>query len=70
MLTSYAQEDANNTTRFISGPDTNQTNATKTPCQPTVPVQPAPVDCIDGKIQQNLVISWLSDDTVLVNSRR
>lgn len=69
MLTAYAANDANNTTRFMSGPDTNQTNATKVPCTPEVPVEPAPTDCVDGHNQQNLVVTWVAEDTVAVSTK-
>lgn len=63
MITSYVASDPNNTTRFESGTDVNQTNATKAACNPVVTPQP-PVDCIDGSVYGNVIATYLANNKV------
>jgi hypothetical protein len=67
MITSYNGADPNNTTRFMSGTDTNQTNAQNVPCTIVVepPVEPAD-ECIDGSISDNLIVEFITKNTVTI----
>ncbi len=67
LVTDYDANHPNNRTEFTVGPDSFSRNATKAACAPVV-VPPTPA-CIDGKIQQNLVITWLADDAILVTTK-
>lgn len=59
LVTNYNPADPNNTTRFTyNGMELGQTNAQVSACAPVVE---EPVECIDGRIQQNLTYEYETD---------
>lgn len=69
MTTGYVATDPNNTTTFTWPGGEGTTNAKIEACEePEEPVVPEP-ECIDGNIQQNLVVTWLSKNSVSVITR-
>jgi hypothetical protein len=69
LVTYFDDTDPNNTTQFSSLGNTTQTNATEAACAPTAaPTQPTPPACVDGSIQQNLSIDWVSPSEVTVQT--
>ncbi len=69
LRTGFVASDPNNTTKFIYSGNVSQTNARHEACDDEGDQTPTPADCIDGKIQQNLVINWTSDGSVNVTTR-
>lgn len=71
MQTSYDGSDRNNTTKFFyDGTYLGTTNARDHRdggCEVYEPVEP-PVQCIDGAIQQNLVVQWIAKNMVSINT--
>lgn len=67
LHTGYVGTDPNNTTQFIWAGNVTQTNAKAEACQPVV-VTPPVTPCVDGNIQQNLVVTWLAKDKVNVHT--
>jgi hypothetical protein len=65
LSTYFDSTDPNNTTSFSSEGNVTQTNATEAPC---APVTPPPATCIDGSVQQNLDITWVSPNQVTVQT--
>ncbi len=64
LTTGYNPLDPNNTTKFTwPGNPESATNAQVSAC-PT----PEPAACIDGKIQQSLHITWLSNSSVAIKT--
>jgi hypothetical protein len=64
LSTYFDSTDPNNTTQFVSAGTTTQTNATEAACA-TPPLTP-PLACVDGSIQQNLAVTWVSPSEVSV----
>lgn len=76
LITGYNPNDGNNTTGFIWEGSTTHTNAPSSPCDSAI-LTPAPIDtdptpttpvCINGSIQQNLVVTYLTDSTVSIKT--
>jgi hypothetical protein len=67
LYTGYVGTDPNNTTQFIWAGNVTQTNAKAESCQPVV-VTPPVTPCVDGSIQQNLVVTWLAKDKVNIHT--
>ncbi|MFZ1250445.1 MAG: LPXTG cell wall anchor domain-containing protein [Candidatus Microsaccharimonas sp.] len=68
MTTGYDLAAGNNRTGFVWTNNVSSTNSSNTPCQPEEPTVP-PVQCIDGSIQQNLVIQWVSNNHVTIKTK-
>lgn len=68
MTTGYDLAAGNNRTGFVWTNNVSSTNSSNTPCEPTQPVDP-PIQCIDGRIQQNLTITWLANNKVSVATK-
>jgi hypothetical protein len=69
LTTYFDNTDPNNTTQFIYQGNTTQTNATEAACAtPAQPTQPPAPTCVDGSIQQNLSIDWVSPGEVTVQT--
>jgi hypothetical protein len=74
LTTGYDLAAGNNRTGFVWTNNVSSTNSSNTPCQPeTTPVteEPSvpPVQCVDGSVQQNLTIIWLSNDHVTIKTK-
>lgn len=66
LETEYVPSDPNNTTSFTYQNMTTTTNAQVAPCQV---VEEPEVTCVDGRIQDNLLVTFLSNDTASVSTR-
>lgn len=74
MSTGYDLAAGNNRTGFVWTNNVSSTNSSNTPCNddsttPTDPTTPPVVTCIDGSIQQNLVITKISNSQVSIKTK-
>lgn len=69
MQTAYVASDLNNTTRFTYDGGEFTTNAPISQCAPVIVPPVEPEDCVDGAIQDNLIVSFLSKDTASISTR-
>jgi hypothetical protein len=67
MTTHYEADAGNNRTGFIWNGEYSSTNSQNVPCTTEVPIEP-PVTCSDGRIQQNLSVLWIAENTVAVTT--
>jgi LPXTG-motif cell wall-anchored protein len=68
LITGYNALDPNNTTKFTyaSGADIGTTNATKAACEE---VTPPVTTCVNGMMQDNLMATYLNDNTIQVSTK-
>ena len=66
LETDYVPHDPNNTTRFTYQNMVTATNAQVAPCE--VVEEPA-TTCVDGRIQDNLLVTFLSNDMASISTR-
>ena len=69
MQTAYVASDPNNTTRFNYDGGEFTTNAPASQCAPVIVPPVEDDDCVDGRIQDNLLVTFLSNNTATVSTR-